>query len=309
MSFFSWNIGQLSLTKKDLFRAWLHQQPTDCACLQDTGWQFTGEWQNQPFSYLHSGPHNHQGGLLTIVRAWTTPMDSRIQHVRLYKHTYNIDILNLYQFPYDTADPDSGLQRSSFWTTLEYTLKALPKRNCWILGGDFNTSLMHQVNCVGLSDFATPMGRSKGTNHKDAHRLQQLLKDFSMVALNTWTPDLPATYRGPRHASSRIDFVLIQQRDGDPAAKYVSYLQDLPQMMGLHFHEDHQPLLCGIPWRRSCCNMENGAGLEVTSFIYTLRGSTIIQNTWDSVQKTDPPISLGKGHSGLASMLYLISAP
>ena len=65
-----------------------------------------------------------------------------------------------------------------------------------------------------------------------------------MVALNTWTPDLPATYRGPRHASSRIDFILIQQRDGDPTAKHVSYLQDLPHMMGLH--EDHQPMLCGI---------------------------------------------------------------
>ena len=107
---------------------------------------------------------------------------------------------------------------------------------------------MHCTNCVGLSDFATPEGRSTGTNHKDAHILQQLLKDFSMVALNTWATDLPATYRGPRHASSRIDFILTQQRDGDPTAKHVSYLQDLPQMMGLH--DDHQPMLCGIPWRR-----------------------------------------------------------
>ena len=136
---------------------------------------------------------------LTIVRngfcsadhsAWTTPMDSRIQHVRLYKRTYSIDLLNLYQFPYNMADPACGPQRSPFWTKLEPTLKALPRRNCWILGGDFNTSLRHQAQCVGLSDFATPTGRSRGTIHKDAHMLQQLLKDFSLVALNTWTHEL-----------------------------------------------------------------------------------------------------------------------
>ena len=63
LSFFSWNMGQLSLTKWDLFRAWLHHQPIDCACLQDTGWKLTGEWQDQQFSYLHSGAANHRGGL------------------------------------------------------------------------------------------------------------------------------------------------------------------------------------------------------------------------------------------------------
>ena len=132
VSFFSWNIGQLNLSKWDLFRAWLHQQPIDCACLQDVGWQFTGEWKEQQFSYIHSGAQHHRGGLLTIARtdfcsdhniAWTTPMESRIQHIRLYKHTYSIDILNLYQ-----------------------TIKALPKRNCWIIGGDlYKPDALHQL--------------------------------------------------------------------------------------------------------------------------------------------------------------------
>ena len=129
LSFFSWNIGQLNMSKWDLFRAWLYQQPIDCACLQDAGWQFTGEWKDQQFSYIHSGAQHHRGGLLTIVRtdfcsdnniAWTTPMESRIQHVRLYKHTYSIDILNLYQFPFNTADTDCEMQRSAFggpWNT------------------------------------------------------------------------------------------------------------------------------------------------------------------------------------------------
>ena len=88
LSFLSWNIGQLSMLKWDMFRAWLHKQHLDCICLQDTGWQFTGEWADAHFSYLHSGATLHRGGLLTIIRtgfcgsdklAWSTPMSSRIQ--------------------------------------------------------------------------------------------------------------------------------------------------------------------------------------------------------------------------------------
>lgn len=257
MSFFSSNIGQLSLAKWDLFRAWLHQQPVDCACLQDTGWNFTGEWQDSTYAYLHSGATKHRGGLLTMVRlgfcqvdniAWTTPLKSRIQHLRLYMHAYSLDILNLYQHTWNPADPDSGPCRAQFWTSMRNTLKALPRRNGWIFWGDLNTSLQHQTHCVGLSDFATLKGRSRGAKHADVRVLHQLLTDFSLMALNTWKLELGATYKGPRQVASRIDFVLVQQRDGDPKAKQVCYLQNLPQMMGLHEH--HFPLLCGIPWRR-----------------------------------------------------------
>ena len=163
-------------------------------------------------------------------------------------NNYNLDILNLYQFPYNQADPDCGPLRKQFWNEMDKQLKQLPRRNCWILGGDLNTSLKHQALCVGLSDFATPAGRCRGSSHPDASTLLQMLKDHSLVALNTWTQELTATYHGPRNAASRIDYVLVQQRDGDSRAKHVTYLHDLPLMMGLH--DDHQPLLCGIPWRR-----------------------------------------------------------
>ena len=46
LSFFSWNIGQMNMVKWDMYRAWLHHQPVDCACIQDTGWSFTSEWQD-----------------------------------------------------------------------------------------------------------------------------------------------------------------------------------------------------------------------------------------------------------------------
>ena len=81
LSFFSWNIGQLNMSKWDLFRAWLHQQPIDCACLQDTGWQFTGEWKDQQFSYIHSGAgsgsgsqeRNHEGRQASQTRRQRQP--------------------------------------------------------------------------------------------------------------------------------------------------------------------------------------------------------------------------------------------
>lgn len=43
--------------------------------------------------------------------------------------------------------------------------------------------------------------------HKDATVFRQLSQDFSLAALNTWSPGLGATYKGPRQAESRIDFI------------------------------------------------------------------------------------------------------
>ena len=81
------------------------------------------------------------------------------------------------------------------------------------------------------------------TAHADSKTLQQLLMDFSLTALNTWQQDLGATYFGPRGVSSRIDFVLVQQRDGDHLARKITYLQDLlPQMMGLELETMEQVL-------------------------------------------------------------------
>ena len=88
-------------------------------------------------------------------------------------NNYNLDILNLYQYPFNQADPDCGLLRKQFWNELDKQLKMLPRRNCWILGGDFNTSLKHQALCVGLSDFATTVGRCRGSSHPDGSTLNR----------------------------------------------------------------------------------------------------------------------------------------
>ena len=257
LTYLSWNIGRLTLIKWDLFRSWLHRQTVDCVCLQDTGWDFTGEWTDQDYAYIHAGATHHRGGLLTVVKlrfcsvdsiAWTIPLNSRVLHVRLYKGSFNLDVVNVYQFPYNPNDPSCLADRQTVWKTLRSTFSGLPRRNCWLIGGDFNTGLRHHAQLVGLGDFNTPTGRRTGCSHPDQRVFQELVRDFSLMALNSWLPSLGATYEGPNHATSRIDFVLVQQRDGDAASKKVIYLRDLPQMMGLH--RDHVPLLGGLPWRR-----------------------------------------------------------
>ena len=85
ISVFSWNIGQLSVVKWDMFRAWLQGPYLDCICLQATGWSFSGEWQDNDYAFVHVGAIEHRGGLHTAVLrkncnvdsiAWTTPLDS-----------------------------------------------------------------------------------------------------------------------------------------------------------------------------------------------------------------------------------------
>lgn len=87
LSILSWNIGRLSVVKWDMLRAWLHNQALNCLT-------FTGEWHDSSYAYLHTGAHQGRSGLLTVVKrsfcelddiAWTTTLDSRIQHVRLYE--------------------------------------------------------------------------------------------------------------------------------------------------------------------------------------------------------------------------------
>ena len=247
------------MVKWDLFRTWLQGQHLDCICLQDTGWSFSGEWQDN-----HVGAIEHRGGLLWAVRrkcwniAWTTPLDSRISHVRLYMGSVNIDILNVYQYPQHGAPSQPTEERTLFWTVLQRTLNGLPRRNCWVIGGDFNTSLRSQPGSVGLSDFAVEGSRSRGTHHSDQPVLQELLRTFSLTALNTWTRELGATYFGPRQVQTRIDFILVQQQDGDFMAKRVTYVPELPQQMGLS--RDHVPLLGGIQ-RRRFYTPKNDSGL------------------------------------------------
>ena len=141
------------MVKWDMYRAWLRRQPVDCACIQDTGWPFTSERQDDQFVYLHSGATSRRGGLLTVIRrpfcspnniAWVTPLESRLQHIRLYTDSYNIVVLNIYQQPASTTDPECAHHRSELWQTLTKMVRSLPRRNCWVFRGELSTCLRHR---------------------------------------------------------------------------------------------------------------------------------------------------------------------
>ena len=103
------------------------------------------------------------------------------------------------------------------------------------------------------------------------HPTGQSARTFSLTALNTWSRELGATYFGPRQVQTRIDFILVQQRDGDSMAKRVTY--------GGH-SRDHVPLLGGIQWRRFY-TPKNDSGLTKNQ-----RATLYITEEWTTMIST-----------------------
>lgn len=79
----------------------------------------------------------------------------------------------------------------------------------------------------------------------DASILSQVLNDFQLVALNTWSNGLTATSVTPSGAS-RIDFIMVRLRDCDQAAKQVGQLSDAPYIPSRAFHV---PLMTSVNYK------------------------------------------------------------
>ena len=179
----------------------------------------------------------------------TCLVDGRLIHLRLELNP-SIDVLVLYQHLHATSAQHKGqeglnhaqIQRSKVWTKVHQSLSGFPSRNSVLLLGDCNTDLFPDLPHVG------PGVRTRLSKQPpDQHEFQQLLKTFSLCALNCWRRAgtqaqtfLPATgLRG-----TQIDFVLtrLSQADGPArtcAPTWLPFVED----SGMR----HLPLLGSIP--------------------------------------------------------------
>ena len=251
---FHWNGGALSSAKYKELLHWLHLQRVDIALLSETHWSYTQEWNTPQWHAIHTGRDPSQkdkaSGILLLVAtrlcradqiAWQEVAPGRIIHCRLHLTWRPIDIIGVYQHPWNT----SALQktrRTQVWTSLQLLLKELPNRNTLCLVGDFNCSLPSISRLVGQAHYWSTDGKRSGPQHGDMATFSNLLTDFQLVALNTWTSNMGATSY-TNSGSSRIDFILVRQRDADTQAKQVGLLDDAPFMpSGAH----HIPMLTSL---------------------------------------------------------------
>jgi len=196
----------------ELFQ-WLHLQRVDIAIISETHWSYTAEWQTPHWNAIHSGHDPGQkdkaSGLIVLVAqklcrsdqiVWREVEAGRLLHCRLHLHPRSFDIIGLYQHTWSAAVAQKS-RRKQIWTSFGKLLKEIPNRNSLCVLGDFSCSLPSIPRLVGQAHFMTPDGKKLGPQHGDSSILSQLMNDFQLVALNTWTPTLGATsthHRGLR---------------------------------------------------------------------------------------------------------------
>ena len=246
----SLNLGGLCTTTYDVLMQWLQREGKlyDVIMLQETHYGLGRE----PSCYQVPGwtvcsspdPNTRFSGVAILVSAKLTAcadlqyhhvIPGRLLHVRLPigtgRQARSLDVVCCYQYSWD-ADPLKNrlAHRLEFWHRLAGLVQSLPKRNCHLIGGDFNCSLRPIPQRVGPGLCAT------STHHPDTGEFCELISTSGLCALNSWTASSKAfTYQMPGNQPKRshIDFLLVNKACADGLAKLSK--------------PDHR--LCFSPWR------------------------------------------------------------
>ena len=263
----SWNVGGLTNSVLDELQLWLEKeenQQIQVVMLQETRWNFTSEWSNARWAFLHAGHPSHKGsGVLTMVSTkLCSPRQlrscevqaGRILHTRIPRlhDGTSIDIVNVYQYPWDFQASQIELvhKRYSLLQNVEKIVKAVPLRNLCVCGGDMNVQLHHLPGLVGT---ATTLGETDKQTASDAEALTELLTSRQMVALNTWSGPRRSVYtfelqRPEKQIRTQIDYLFARRHQVTNLMRKCKVVADFPvtawRASGLH-----RPLLLCTDYR------------------------------------------------------------
>lgn len=226
-----WNCSGLSSARYHETLKWLDALHLDAIIISETHWGLQQEWETPYFWALHSGTFQDKSdGLLVLLSkrlcpsrhvAWSEPCPGRLAHIRIFGTQRSVDIVACYQHVYTGTNASLQL-RKKFWIALEKLLGGLPKRNGLILAGDFNTSIPFVKHLVGSTRYRWNSHSTCGSTHPDAGALGDIIRQFQLSALNTFTTTGP-TYVHTTH-SSRIDYIMTRHHQSDGMSKQITML-------------------------------------------------------------------------------------
>ena len=273
----TWNCGGLTSVRYKEFLAWLSgETPMACkdasssgsichraalACLQETHWPTSSEYQSQGWTMIHSGTGTSTGGVLIAVSHKLVPphlvrhtelIPGRVVHVRL-ETTPPIDALGVYQVAWnpnkkDVRDSDHNpaeelvRRRAEIWRVIRSWMASIPQRNALYVLGDLNCTLMPHLPNIG-----TGLAHHASMHHPDQASLQRLLLDFNLTALNTWGKSGSAaqTFLRPPSGGVQIDFILTRM-PGTPRARMAQPLPNAPVVHPTRMR--HVPVTTIVPY-------------------------------------------------------------
>lgn len=175
--------------------------------------------------------------------AWTSNIDGRLLHARLFTHPRPVDIICGYQHVY-TPSQTQRANRMQWWHKLYSLLSSLPNRNHVVLTGDFNCNLEHRPGYSGPAIHRHRNANSPGTCHPDAAELTRIIVDHDLISLNSWNAQDGPTFCNDL-ASSRIDHVFCKRFQSDAASKQACFIKDAPFLPTSG--PMHIPVICTIP--------------------------------------------------------------
>ena len=151
-----------------------------------------------------------QGEILTA-----DPKPGRVQHLRLAMPSWTLDLLHVYQKPYNfhpKACQDAKAVRAAVWQVLETQIRRIPKRHTLLVLGDYNCPLK-PCPIAG-----TRICLDGNKMPPDQGRLQTLVEELGLLHLNSWCKEARGTFVHEK-GSSLIDHLLMRAAQTDNRAK------------------------------------------------------------------------------------------
>ena len=246
LQFISWNVASLSQSRLDEIRLWALEQNISALALLETRWSWTGEWQDEHWTYVHSGdPSSRGSGILIMIcrklgsdLRWRECMPGRLVHVQLRLSPRYLDFLACYQFSFQ-SNTTRQADRLRWWECFESVLGRLATRHVLAIAGDFNCSLPISTSQVGHPGYQWQGQMSEGTVHGDSDIFIHILRTYDLNVLNSWNPALGPTFVG-MDCHSRIDFCITRQHMADGFSRDVKYLWNASIKSDF---KDHCPIL------------------------------------------------------------------
>ena len=258
LSFMSYNIGGMGTDCYDAFANWLQNQThAMVVVLQEIHWGLGKEdtcFQIGSWSVMTCvDPNQRLSGVAVCVSSKLVPFSElrfativpgRLMHVRCLRHDFNVDIVGMYQWAWNTQHVSLTEQRRHrVWTSAGRLLSQLPRRNILLWCCDANTPVVPKQSYVGKGVI-----KSQHTQ-TDVDEFIELIASRDLCVLNSWKSSrrsVAGTYVGT-DVCTQIDFLISRRSLTDLQSRQARPL-DLDLTPWRHGAK-HRPVCGCVPFR------------------------------------------------------------
>ena len=258
-----WNASGLSVSRFAELRQWIAatEQAPDICLITESHWSHSCEYTQDSHHVINSGNGSWHGGVLALIRKSLCRADQiqvqevspgRLLHVRLSHTEVPTDVLLAYQYAWNVrAQLHSGgaesseaallTKRHELWTAIDRWITAVPFRHQLLIAGDLNCTLRPEGALVGRGVTSAPHPA------RDIDRVQQILRDHELNAVNTWQSRGPraGTFKQSNGTHTQLDYFLMRRSQVTALSRRVQVCAELPFVPTAGMY--HFPLFMNLP--------------------------------------------------------------